>query len=76
MGAWSWASVIGFVVTFDGPFTVEGPPELVDAAREVSGRLDTGAPLLRRRSLRLSTGEAVGAGSEVTAHDALAGGGL
>lgn len=44
MGAWSWSALIGFFVTFDRPFTVEGPPELAEAAREVAGRLDRGAP--------------------------------
>lgn len=50
MGAWSWSALIGFFVTFDCPFTVEGPPELADAAREVAGRLDAGAPRAGRDS--------------------------
>ncbi|MFJ9691606.1 helix-turn-helix transcriptional regulator [Kitasatospora sp. NPDC101183] len=44
MGAWSWSALIGFLVTFDRPFTVEGPPELAEAARRVSARLGAGAP--------------------------------
>ncbi|MFE4977696.1 helix-turn-helix transcriptional regulator [Kitasatospora sp. NPDC056651] len=50
MGAWSWSALIGFLVTFDCPFTVEGPPELAEAARRVIGRLDAGAPLPDERA--------------------------
>ncbi|MFG2914567.1 helix-turn-helix transcriptional regulator [Kitasatospora sp. NPDC048298] len=39
MGAWSWSALIGFLVTFNCRFTVEGPPELAEAARQVIGRL-------------------------------------
>ncbi|MFF0298551.1 helix-turn-helix transcriptional regulator [Kitasatospora sp. NPDC004614] len=45
MGAWSWSGILGFLVTFDCPFTVEGPPELAEAARRLIGRLAAGAPL-------------------------------
>ncbi|MFB6814131.1 helix-turn-helix transcriptional regulator [Streptomyces sp. NPDC056347] len=44
MGAWSWPALIGFLVTFDCRFTVEGPPELAEAARRVIGRLDVTIP--------------------------------
>ncbi|MFE0367903.1 helix-turn-helix transcriptional regulator [Streptomyces tendae] len=40
MGAWSWSALIGFLITFSCRFTVEGPPELVEAARKVMGRID------------------------------------
>ncbi|MFE7636606.1 helix-turn-helix transcriptional regulator [Kitasatospora sp. NPDC057518] len=45
MGAWSWSALIGFLITFDRRFTVEGPPELAEAARQVIGRLDVAVPL-------------------------------
>ncbi|MFF6875277.1 helix-turn-helix transcriptional regulator [Streptomyces sp. NPDC012474] len=52
MGAWSWSALIGFLITFDCRFTVEGPPELAEAARKVMGRIDvdiTGPTDARRR---------------------------
>ncbi|WP_086734697.1 helix-turn-helix transcriptional regulator [Streptomyces glaucescens] len=55
MGAWSWSALIGFLITFSCRFTVEGPPELVDAAREVLGRIDVDIPQLGGHS-RPSTG--------------------
>ncbi|MFF2962282.1 helix-turn-helix transcriptional regulator [Streptomyces sp. NPDC057963] len=50
MGAWSWSALIGFLVTFDCRFTVEGPPELAEAARKVIGRLDVEIPLTGEHS--------------------------
>ncbi|MFJ8851078.1 helix-turn-helix transcriptional regulator [Streptomyces sp. NPDC102437] len=50
MGAWSWSALIGFLVTFNCRFTVEGPPELTEAARQVVGRLDVGVPLSGERA--------------------------
>ncbi|MFF3125839.1 hypothetical protein ACFVRD_26710 [Streptomyces sp. NPDC057908] len=50
MGAWSWSALIGFLVTFNCRFTVEGPPELAEAAREVVGRLDVEIPRTDRHS--------------------------
>ncbi|MER6613646.1 helix-turn-helix transcriptional regulator [Streptomyces xantholiticus] len=50
MGAWSWSGLIGFLVTFNCRFTVEGPPELAEAAREVMGRLDVEIPRTGRRA--------------------------
>jgi len=45
VGAWSWPGVIGFLITFDCPFTVESPPELAEAARKVVNRLERATPL-------------------------------
>ncbi|MFB8034232.1 helix-turn-helix transcriptional regulator [Streptomyces sp. NPDC056004] len=56
MGAWSWSGLIGFLVTFNCRFTVEGPPELAKAAREVMGRLDVEIPRTGRRA-RPSAGQ-------------------
>ncbi|MER5851351.1 hypothetical protein ABT126_31105 [Streptomyces sp. NPDC002012] len=50
MGAWSWPTLIGFLVIFNCRFTVEGPPELAEAAREVVGRLDVEIPRTDRHS--------------------------
>ncbi|MEV4316699.1 WYL domain-containing protein [Actinocrispum sp. NPDC049592] len=49
MGAWSWAALIGFLVTFACPFKVEGPPELADAARRITKRVDVEVPAKRRK---------------------------
>lgn len=42
MGAWSWSALIWMLVVFSCRFTVavEGPPQLVEAARKLTGRID------------------------------------
>ncbi len=38
LGSWSWVGILASIARFDAPFTVEGPPALVDAARTLSAR--------------------------------------
>lgn len=46
VGSWSWAGVLSWILRFDAPFTVIGPPELAAAARSLSVRLaDAAAPV-------------------------------
>lgn len=44
VGSWSWAGVLAAVLRFDAPFTLEGPPELVDAGSVAAGRLIAAGP--------------------------------
>ena len=44
MGAWSWAGLVGLLLTFDADFVVEGPRELDEACAALGTRLErTGA---------------------------------
>ncbi|GAB3150709.1 WYL domain-containing protein [Microbacterium neimengense] len=44
IGSWSWAGVLSWVLRFDAPFTVLGPPEFAAAARSLSARVADAAP--------------------------------
>ena len=44
VGSWSWAGLLSWVLRFDAPFTVEGPPEFVDALDGFAGRIRDGDP--------------------------------
>lgn len=44
MGSWSWGGLAGQFGAFDVPFEVVGPPELVEAARELAGRYAAALP--------------------------------
>lgn len=39
VGSWSWAGVLSWVVRFDAPFTVLGPPEFAAAVRSLAARV-------------------------------------
>ncbi|WP_243226337.1 YafY family protein [Microbacterium sp. CIAB417] len=43
IGSWSWAGVLSWVLRFDAPFTVLGPPEFVAAARSLAARVGDAA---------------------------------
>ncbi|UIN30582.1 helix-turn-helix transcriptional regulator [Microbacterium binotii] len=46
VGSWSWAGVLSWVLRFDAPFTVLGPPEFAAAVRSLSVRVaDAAAPV-------------------------------
>jgi predicted DNA-binding transcriptional regulator YafY len=44
LGSWSWGGLAGRLGVFDVPFEVVGPPELVEATRELAGRYTAAVP--------------------------------
>jgi predicted DNA-binding transcriptional regulator YafY len=44
LGSWSWGGLAGWLGVFDAPFEVVGPPELVEAARELAARYAAAVP--------------------------------
>jgi predicted DNA-binding transcriptional regulator YafY len=44
LGSWSWGGLAGRFGAFDVPFEVVGPPELVEATRELAARYLAAAP--------------------------------
>jgi predicted DNA-binding transcriptional regulator YafY len=47
VGSWSWAGVLSWVLRFDAPFTVLGPPEFAAAARSLAARVADAATVGR-----------------------------
>lgn len=45
VGSWSWAGLISWVLRFDVPFTVVGPPEFVQALPGFAGRISGAGPV-------------------------------
>lgn len=52
VGSWSWAGLLSWVLRFDAPFTVEGPPEFVDTLDGLARRIQAAdrEPSDRQRS--------------------------
>jgi predicted DNA-binding transcriptional regulator YafY len=44
VGSWSWAGALAWMLRFDAPFTVLGPPEFLDALPQLVGRIQAARP--------------------------------
>lgn len=43
-GSWSWTGLLAYALRFDAPLRIIGPAEFIDAARQVTERLDAALP--------------------------------